>query len=451
MLNPDIITKKIRGRIMVSLFAVFFILAPVIILYTAGYRYNWRLQRIEQTGVISVDALPTDATVYINGIKITKSIPLRMEGLAPGTYSLEIKKPGYKSWRKNIAVESQQSTYIKNIVLFRESFPILMVKDSDGDLKSIYPSFDGHYILIVFHHSGMYDLHLLDTATMHHTSIARYALSTPPVIAWSQVSNIAMLQIHGSDGVVVQLMAAATGELSPPYTFTKAEAARWQWSKGHVPVLYIEHDATIQKLALQHKTTLTAIIPSSTLWYVDDSEHVWLLNTSKKNIYKDSEVKQPVALPTERPLRIIDVNPHRIILGTINGLFIHRNTASLDEQENFVATAVRYNSATGEWLAWSPSELWSIYDNGHTVLLNRSSKYATDVWPIDEYGVVLLAARTSLTAFNPGYYVSQELWSDNSSNQPVAAIEQTGVNRDGNQVYFLGTVGKVRGLFVLDF
>ena len=451
MTYEDIISWPVRKAIMWSLFALFFVLAPTITFYTAGWRYNWFLRRLEQTGVISIDAWPRDADVYLNGIKITASLPLRLGGSVPGTYHIKIQKPGYKSWKKDITVESRQSTYIKNIFLFKDSLPALLLKDSGNALERIYPSFDGHYILLVLHRQDMYDVRLLDMATMRQISVARYALTAPPAIVWSPVSDMAMLQTQKSGGYAIQLMDATTGEISSSYALSKNEVRLRQWSKGPIPALYVEHNAAIQKLTLQYQTELAAITLSSTLWYIDDTSHVWFADSKQKIIYKSADADQSIALPSDKIIeRIVDINSQRIILATNHGLFVHRNFHRQVEQENLSAASIRYSNDTGEWLVWSPWELWSIYDNGDSVLLNRSSEYTADVWPMDEYGVILLATKASLTAFNPGYYVNQELWRG-ESNQLSDAIEQVGVNKDKRQIYFLGTVGKTRGLFTLDF
>ena len=68
------LTRRIRRIIMGLLFLSFFVMSPLIILYTAGYRYDITQHKIKQKGVLSVDIKPTDATVYLNNIKIDKKL-----------------------------------------------------------------------------------------------------------------------------------------------------------------------------------------------------------------------------------------------------------------------------------------------------------------------------------------------------------------------------------------
>ena len=101
------LTRPVRLGIMLFLIAVFCIAAPAIILYTAGYRYDFKTQKIKQTGVISIDVLPRSAAVFLNDVRIQKSLPIRLPNRAPGAYRLRIEADGYKPWEKDITVESK--------------------------------------------------------------------------------------------------------------------------------------------------------------------------------------------------------------------------------------------------------------------------------------------------------------------------------------------------------
>ena len=54
----------VRLLLLIAFIAAFFIIAPIIIMYTAGYRYDWQNGLLKETGAISVDVEPKNATVY---------------------------------------------------------------------------------------------------------------------------------------------------------------------------------------------------------------------------------------------------------------------------------------------------------------------------------------------------------------------------------------------------
>ena len=55
-------------RILYSFFiAIFVIAAPTLVLYTAGFRYDFEYNRIVETGSLVVKSYPQNASIYING------------------------------------------------------------------------------------------------------------------------------------------------------------------------------------------------------------------------------------------------------------------------------------------------------------------------------------------------------------------------------------------------
>src|SRR3989338_10241367 len=142
------VSRPIRLIIMISLFLIFFILAPALILYTAGYRYNWEEGRFDGTGVISIDVKPEDAVIELNNTIIKKKIPIWLPNRAPGTYHLKISQVGYKTWEKDITVESNRTTFIKNISLLKVGKPELIEPAATGVIE-VYSSKDGAVLLLL--------------------------------------------------------------------------------------------------------------------------------------------------------------------------------------------------------------------------------------------------------------------------------------------------------------
>ena len=61
-------SKNIGRRRMVyaSFIIIFSILTPIIILYTQGYRYNFKRGRVQKTGILIISSIPKKADVYLN-------------------------------------------------------------------------------------------------------------------------------------------------------------------------------------------------------------------------------------------------------------------------------------------------------------------------------------------------------------------------------------------------
>ena len=113
--EKSFLTQKVRRLIMAFWFLLFFILAPAVLLYTAGYGYDWQNNRLTRTGVISIDIEPEDATVEVNGVVMTDRMPLRLANRRPGSYHIKIYKDEYKTWERDVALFSGETTYVRNM------------------------------------------------------------------------------------------------------------------------------------------------------------------------------------------------------------------------------------------------------------------------------------------------------------------------------------------------
>src|SRR5688572_3398648 len=104
--------SRARRLLSWTFIVTFFLIAPAIILSTAGYRYNFATRRIERTGVMIVETRPTGAMVTLNGERQVDDTPARLPSLSPGTYDLRVEKIGYHIWEKNVAIESRSTAFV---------------------------------------------------------------------------------------------------------------------------------------------------------------------------------------------------------------------------------------------------------------------------------------------------------------------------------------------------
>ena len=55
---------------------IFFVAAPALVFYTAGYRWNPKKEKIERNGTLIIDSTPADARVYLNGRDTGETTPI---------------------------------------------------------------------------------------------------------------------------------------------------------------------------------------------------------------------------------------------------------------------------------------------------------------------------------------------------------------------------------------
>src|SRR3989339_2222767 len=137
---------KARRLIYLIFIVIFLIVAPVIIMYTAGYRYNFQKGKVEQVGVLFINVLPKDAQILINNGLQTNTRPLRLSDLRPNYYDVKIIKDGYYDWEKNLEVKNKASTLAYDVVLFKKSSPTKM---ADGGTQTAMISPTGDLLAFV--------------------------------------------------------------------------------------------------------------------------------------------------------------------------------------------------------------------------------------------------------------------------------------------------------------
>ncbi len=97
---------------------MFFIAAPVLILYTAGFRYHVGTNQILKTGLLNITSLPRNATLFIDGKQQDDRTPSVVDNIFAGSHTLRLEKDGYTAWNKTLTIKSRESTFVDNAVLF---------------------------------------------------------------------------------------------------------------------------------------------------------------------------------------------------------------------------------------------------------------------------------------------------------------------------------------------
>ncbi len=118
-------TLRTRNLIFITLVVSFLIIAPLTVLYSLGWRFDWENKKVFQTGIFYFKAWPKNTDVYINDVLKDKTDMFfgsaLIDNLVPNEYKIEIKKEGYHSWTKFLKIEKKEVTEAKNITLIPEN------------------------------------------------------------------------------------------------------------------------------------------------------------------------------------------------------------------------------------------------------------------------------------------------------------------------------------------
>lgn len=441
-----IINRTVRRVFFFLLVAIFCVSAPILILYSIGYRIDWKTRSITETGVISVDAQPRDASVYLSGLKINKKLPLRLTNRMPGTYTLKIEKVGYKTWEKNVEVKSKQTTYIKDISLLKDLLPVPLFEKNNRNITSIHPAANGNFLIMASEKNNSIILELLNLQTNEIFQISRLPSNIYYNIDLSPFDNSILITTNTTDGKAqnIILLSANNPDNLKTYTLQKDDYPNhFQWQKESLyPAVFTREGENLIRITLNGYEKIHSVKPTD-IWYVDTLEKLWLNENGVVYLVSSDEEKDKISISglTENIKRIIDINAYRIILQSDRNIVVISRDNNKTETIN--ATFLTNNPATKEWIIWSHWELWSVYENGNIALLNRTSDNMASVFPLDNVGVLIVVNKDGISSFNPGYYVSQNIFK--------GEVKTACVNQKTKTIYFLGKIGDNENLFSLEY
>ncbi|MFH1030316.1 MAG: PEGA domain-containing protein [bacterium] len=123
----------------------------MIVTYSMGYRYNFKKNKVEKMGLLSIKTQQDDVHIFINEklhkhkVRKYSFIPKTMLSeidypndvkisLPPGEYDIKLSKEGFWDWKGKISIGENKTTFIQTVVLFEKNVPL---KLDDGDIANI--------------------------------------------------------------------------------------------------------------------------------------------------------------------------------------------------------------------------------------------------------------------------------------------------------------------------
>ncbi len=116
-------TMTERRLLLAAFILIFTIFSPLLVLYASGYRYNTRLGKIEQVGLLSLNTVQHEVTAVVNGETERLQNGVLLATLAPRDYDVVLSKDGYHPWSKHLSVEEGRTTFVPDVRLFLDADP----------------------------------------------------------------------------------------------------------------------------------------------------------------------------------------------------------------------------------------------------------------------------------------------------------------------------------------
>ncbi len=130
------ISRKTRRLFFYTLILVFFLLAPLLVALSYGYRLDLGTGEVEQRGGIFVKSRTPSLSIFLNGdfVKETSFISggALLPEITPGSYLLRIEKEGFSPWSKTAQVKPSLVTELRYVMLIPR--PLTATSTAKADL-----------------------------------------------------------------------------------------------------------------------------------------------------------------------------------------------------------------------------------------------------------------------------------------------------------------------------
>jgi len=463
----------IRTRRIIYLFFIIFflIVAPTLILYAQGYRYNFKKWKIQKTGMIFLTSKQKGASVYLNNKLYPQKIDknLTIKNLLPDEYLVRVEKEGYYPWQKKLNVYSRETTFTNDAILFKRGVPQNLVL---GRINWINFSKDRKKIIYLFDKKVEQELWLINLET--NKSMLLYKL---PLLDSDKIENInwaaslkkILINIKKNNKKIYLVLNIERPEkIISLSDFTSSDFNQIKWDENSDNILYgIKGNKIYQiDLVTQKLTPLIELeigLNDNLVDYLIKNEFVYYIKTNKISsfILKErlenkekfiSRIKLTKSLNyhfiegNNRFLTILDKEKQNLFL--INSEFFE-NIAFTNKNEYLInrleAKNALWQPASNQLLYYNDFEIW-IYnlDSNKKEIVNRYSEAIEEViwYPNYEYLIALINNEIRILEIS-----NQE---KNIVNLiKLDKINSLNIDKEGEKLYFLGQIGKQEGLYEL--
>lgn len=165
---------KLRNHyiILFVFFVVFFISATILLKYSAGYRYNFKKNIWQKTGILILESNPKDASIFLNNELQKEKTPAKIMNLFPGDYLIKLQKSNFFDWQKKLTFNPNLTTFAQNIILFKKDQNPALLLNKDIEYLKLFPN--GEKIIFAVKNKTRFDLYVFDLETKKEKFLAYF-------------------------------------------------------------------------------------------------------------------------------------------------------------------------------------------------------------------------------------------------------------------------------------
>lgn len=454
--------KLLYRRILyLSFIAGFFIITPVVIMYAAGYRYNFKKGEIQKVGILYLDSQPSKADIFINN-KYKAKTPRRFSTMMPDIYKVRVEKAGYYTWEKELEIKSNLTTFAKNIVLFKQALPINII---NGEINIFASSFDQEKIIYSIIKDNIEELRLLNLNNNSDFLIrqsSRETYNQLELISWSPNNRKALLVEKIGDFNKYLILDIDTLKIKELFDITRLNFDQLKWDNLDDNYLYGLRKSVLNKIDLVNNSTNSLLsenikdfeVKGENIYYISKIGNESFLNL---NAIKDQKIidtkKIKLPSPSEYTLQPSTKNYLVLLDKKNNDLFIiSSETFNKQDINNDIiiqdtAKKVIWSKDEKTILCYNDFEIWTF--NFETKKKNLITRYGSVINQVKWYP----EGKYIIYQANDEIRVIEEIESEIKEDLQLVSLNKItdfAINSQGKNIYFKGEIGNQKGIYKLE-
>ena len=364
---------RVRRVLFVIFSLIFLISAPALIFYAFGYRYNFTKGQLVKTGAMFIKSYPKDAGIYLDGKLLKNNTPAQLTHLLPNNYQIKIVKDGYWPWEKNLSVNSQSTTFIENVALFKKDFVWQNLSSGNFDALLLSPELDQMALRKnqnKLYQLALYNLNNNKEKILYQTDSAKNL----SLIAWCN-SNKKFIAKQDTDWLIVN---PENEQVNSLFSLTKRHFNEVKCDYYNDNLIYGLADKKLYQINLTEKTSQLLINEPVLAFLPWKTKLLYVTALTGKDVLKsyfNKEAQEILTLPLAQRYQFIPSQKESLAL-------LNQDEATAYLLEPFAEQPVKgllANVAALKWyndeqlLYWNKFELFAYYPKSEEkILLERS-------------------------------------------------------------------------------
>jgi len=456
-------TLRTRRIIMISFILAFFILAPIIIFYSSGYRLDIKRVKIIKTGTLMVEAKDIkNANLYIDNKLYEEPFDEKIfiYNLLPGEYQIRLEKEGYHNWERKITINSSLTTFAKDIILFKKNLPLQLI---EGNVTDFYLSPDKQKIVYILKTNEFLELYLYDLNIKNNNLIYRIGSGYENIVVKWAASGKKILLGLDDNYLVFDINNLQQGKSINKIIGFKPTSITWDINSDNI--IYILYNESIYSLdlifaKLDKLFFSTREEPLASEFFIEGSDIFYIVNQEQRNVL----YKYNLNFQTDKHINNLSKSTNYKFIKSANN---YLNLLDQDNQKLYLIkkvitdleTEISGSSAIQELPA--KNALWDlkeknllIYNDFEITIFNSGTEETTFInrygqeikkieWhPSLQYIVILIEDSIKIIDLN--------LTNGTRNIIEITNFDQLhdfSIDKDGEIIYFNGQIGKQQGLY----